>query len=211
MCVLLHLLHAMDALSPACSSLVASLVPACMRLLPSCAPSSLQLRAGRYKSIQDWRADIQLIWDNARKYNGENHPVSSQAAKLEAAVDRRMEDAIEIAKANLSAEARGEPRPRKQNSTKPPRSADLGALLSSQLRSSDSDSMDEPGAVQRVSPSCVGGGAAAAVLCASWRACVRTLSSSAPQRSPHAGCSLQRLSELPANPWLLLFLRAAVS
>jgi hypothetical protein len=99
--------------------------------------------------MQEWRADIQLIWDNARKYNGENHPVTNQAAKLEAAVDRRMENAVEIAKANMSAEARGEPRPRKSMQ---PRNAELNVLLSGQLGSSDSDSMDEPAA----------GGAAAA-------------------------------------------------
>lgn len=190
-----HLLHAMPC--PLHAQAVVSLILACMRLLPSCAPSSLQLRAGRYNGIQDWRADIQLIWDNARKYNGENHPVSSQAAKLEAAVDRRMEDAIEIAKANLSAEARGEPRPRKQNSTKPPRSTDLGAMLSSQLRSSDSDSMDEPAAVQRVSPSC-GWWCSSSLVRFMESMCAYVVFQ--PQRSPHAGCSLQILSELPAYP-----------
>lgn len=91
--------------------------------------------------MQEWRADIQTIWDNARKYNGEGHPVTMQAAKLEAAVDRRMDDAVEIAKANMAAEAKGEPRPRKSNK---PRSTELNALLSSQPGTSDSDSMDEP-------------------------------------------------------------------
>jgi hypothetical protein len=93
--------------------------------------------------MQEWRADIQLIWDNARKYNGENHPVTNQAAKLEAAVERRMENAVEIAKANMSAEARGEPRPRKSIQ---PRNVELNVLHSGQLGSSDSDSMDEPAA-----------------------------------------------------------------
>lgn len=52
-------------------------------VLPLHAP---QLRAGEYKNLQEWRADIQLIWDNARQYNGEQHPVTIQAIKLQGQV-----------------------------------------------------------------------------------------------------------------------------
>lgn len=98
-----------------------------------------QLRSGHYKNMQEWRADVQLIWDNARKYNGENHPVTNQALKLQTAMERRLEDALQQAKAGLQADARGEPQPRKP--FKPRSNTEQNALASSMPASSESDSM----------------------------------------------------------------------
>ena len=52
--------------------------------------------------MQEWQADLQLIWDNARKYNGDNHPVSQQALKLQTAVEKRMEEVMNQARINLA-------------------------------------------------------------------------------------------------------------
>jgi hypothetical protein len=91
--------------------------------------------------MQEWRDDIQLIWDNAIKYNGEGHVVSNQALKLQQAVERRFDVAVEQAKAAMAAEARGEPRPRKSHK---PRTTELMALTGgAAAASSDSDSLDE--------------------------------------------------------------------
>lgn len=99
--------------------------------------SVAQLRAGQYSSMQEWRDDVQLIFDNARKYNGDAHPVSQQALKLQAALERRMDDAKEMAERNLQAAVRGEPRPRK--SVKPRTNAEVLATDSSLPASSDSE------------------------------------------------------------------------
>lgn len=131
----------------------------------------LQLRAGKYKTVQEWRADIQLIWDNARKYNGEHHPVSIQASKLQVQMDKRWQDAVETAKLNMTADARGDPRPRK---TTKPRTAELQSLASSQPGSSESDSMDEPG---------VPAGAAAAAAAAAGRVSALGLQTGAVQKT----------------------------
>lgn len=109
---------------------------------------ALQLRSGHYKSMAEWRAELQLIWDNARKYNGDNHPVTNQALKLQTAMERRLEDEQQVAKANMQAEAKGEPRPRKASKA---RNTELNALLGSQPASSDSDSLEEAPAAPRVS------------------------------------------------------------
>jgi bromodomain-containing factor 1 len=108
-------------------------------LLPALCP---QLKAGKYKTMQQWRDDVQLIWDNAIKYNGEGHVVSNQALKLQQAVERRYDAAVEAAKQAMAAEARGEPRPRKSHK---PRTTELQALIGgAPAASSDSDSLDEP-------------------------------------------------------------------
>jgi hypothetical protein len=60
-------------------------------------------RAGAYRSMDEWRTDIKRIWDNCRKYNGDEHPVTRMAEKLEAAMERRMEEAIAGATRELSA------------------------------------------------------------------------------------------------------------
>lgn len=90
----------------------------------------------------EWRADIQLIWDNAKKYNGENHPITLLASKLAGQMEKRWQDAVAIAKVNMTADERGDPRPRKGSKQ---RTTELQSLLSSQPGSSESDSMlDEP-------------------------------------------------------------------
>ncbi|WIA13302.1 hypothetical protein OEZ85_006886 [Tetradesmus obliquus] len=61
-----------------------------------------KVRAGAYKTMDEWRADIKRIWDNCRKYNGEEHPVTRCAEKLEAAMERRMEEAVAGAARELS-------------------------------------------------------------------------------------------------------------
>jgi hypothetical protein len=61
-----------------------------------------KVRAGAYKSMDEWRADIKRIWDNCRKYNGDDHPVTRCAEKLEAAMERRMEEAVSGAARELS-------------------------------------------------------------------------------------------------------------
>jgi hypothetical protein len=53
--------------------------------------------------MDEWRTDIKRIWDNARKYNGDDHPVTRMAEKLESAMERRMEEAEVGARRELSA------------------------------------------------------------------------------------------------------------
>lgn len=48
-----------------------------------------------------WKADMALIWFNCKKYNGEMHPYSRLAEKLSDAMDRRMEEAVRAATAEL--------------------------------------------------------------------------------------------------------------
>ncbi|KAF6261191.1 hypothetical protein COO60DRAFT_1699907 [Scenedesmus sp. NREL 46B-D3] len=62
-----------------------------------------KVRAGLYNSMDEWRADIKRIWENCRKYNGEDHPVTRCAEKLEAAMERRMEEAVAGAAREVSA------------------------------------------------------------------------------------------------------------
>ena len=50
-----------------------------------------QLRGGRYRSTQEWHADLALIWQNALTYNGEDHKVTKQALKLQSVVQQRMD------------------------------------------------------------------------------------------------------------------------
>ncbi|KAF6250698.1 Bromodomain-containing protein [Scenedesmus sp. NREL 46B-D3] len=61
-----------------------------------------KVRAGVYRSMDEWRADMKLIWDNCRKYNGENHPLAFSAKKMEAVMERRMEEAVAEAARELS-------------------------------------------------------------------------------------------------------------
>ncbi|KAF6265777.1 Bromodomain-containing protein [Scenedesmus sp. NREL 46B-D3] len=53
-----------------------------------------KVRAGAYTPMDEWRTDMKLIWDNCRTYNGEDHPFTRRAEKLEAAMQRRMEEAL---------------------------------------------------------------------------------------------------------------------
>ncbi|KAF6263936.1 hypothetical protein COO60DRAFT_1457906 [Scenedesmus sp. NREL 46B-D3] len=62
-----------------------------------------EVRAGAYASMDEWRADMQLIWDNCRKYNGDNHNITRSAEKMEAFMERRMEEAIAGAARELAA------------------------------------------------------------------------------------------------------------
>jgi hypothetical protein len=100
----------------------------------------VQLRAGKYNSVQEWRDDIQLIWDNAKKYNGEDHHITNLAMKLASMVEKRWPDAVTTAKENMTREI-ADPRPRKSSK---PRTTELQGLQGSQPASSESDSMDEP-------------------------------------------------------------------
>ncbi|KAF6263673.1 Bromodomain-containing protein [Scenedesmus sp. NREL 46B-D3] len=61
-----------------------------------------KVRAGACTPMDEWRADMQLIWDDCRTYNGENHLLTRWAVKLEAAMERRMEEAIAAATRELS-------------------------------------------------------------------------------------------------------------
>lgn len=104
----------------------------------------MQVRSGAYQNMDEWRADMQLIWDNSRAYNGPEHPVTKQADKLAAALERRMSEAIEYAKAAVAAQDRGEPKPRtKAGAVGKGRSAELAALLGGSPFVTDSDSGDE--------------------------------------------------------------------
>lgn len=60
------------------------------------------MRSGAYASMDAWKADVGLIWANCRKYNGEAHPVSKLAEKLEAAMERRMDEAVAAATRELA-------------------------------------------------------------------------------------------------------------
>ncbi|KAF6265247.1 hypothetical protein COO60DRAFT_1623919 [Scenedesmus sp. NREL 46B-D3] len=62
-----------------------------------------KVRAGAYASMDEWRADMQLILDNCRKYNGEHHTLTGWAEKLEATMERRMEEAVAAAAREVSA------------------------------------------------------------------------------------------------------------
>lgn len=61
-----------------------------------------KLRAGAYPTMDAWKRDVALIWSNCRKYNGEAHPVSKMAEKLEAAMERRMDEAVAAATQQLA-------------------------------------------------------------------------------------------------------------
>jgi hypothetical protein len=76
----------------------------------------------------------QRIWDNARTFNGDGHPVTICAEKLEAAMERRMEEAVAAAAQELTLQQRA---PRR--STAKPRLAGKGAAGGSKPR--------EPGGV----------------------------------------------------------------
>ncbi|WVQ76401.1 hypothetical protein IAR50_006067 [Cryptococcus sp. DSM 104548] len=45
---------------------------------------------GRYGSVAEVVADVRRIWENSRKFNGANHPVSLSATKLEEAFERSL-------------------------------------------------------------------------------------------------------------------------
>lgn len=106
---------------------------------------TLQLRADQYRTMQEWRADLDLIWENSATYNGAQHTITKQALKLQAIVDTRMEAAMEVARANLKAQAAsgGEAPPKGgSKKSKRPRSMELTALLGVPV-SSDTDSLDD--------------------------------------------------------------------
>jgi hypothetical protein len=52
-----------------------------------------KLRAGAYSSMAEWYADVKRIWDNCRKYNGKDSHYTLCAEKLEAAVERHLNEA----------------------------------------------------------------------------------------------------------------------
>lgn len=106
----------------------------------ACRCAAVQLRAGKYNSVQEWRDDIQRIWDNAKKYNGENHHITNLAVKLALQMEKRWPDAVTTAKENMTRDL-ADPRPRKSSK---PRTTELQGLQGSQPASSESDSMDEP-------------------------------------------------------------------
>jgi hypothetical protein len=57
-----------------------------------------KVRTGAYRSLAEWRADMQRIWDNARTFNeDEDHPITRKADKMEAVMERRMEEAVAAA------------------------------------------------------------------------------------------------------------------
>ncbi|KAF6251400.1 Bromodomain-containing protein [Scenedesmus sp. NREL 46B-D3] len=62
-----------------------------------------KVRAGAYASMDEWHSDMQLIWDNCRKYNGDNHDITRSAEKMKTFMERRMEEAIAGAARELSA------------------------------------------------------------------------------------------------------------
>ncbi|KAF6253924.1 hypothetical protein COO60DRAFT_370215 [Scenedesmus sp. NREL 46B-D3] len=62
-----------------------------------------KVHTGAYKSMDEWRADMKLIWENCRTYNGTTHVITRRAEKLEAAMERRMEEAVTGAARELSA------------------------------------------------------------------------------------------------------------
>ncbi|ODN97046.1 hypothetical protein I350_08025 [Cryptococcus amylolentus CBS 6273] len=45
---------------------------------------------GRYGSVAEVAEDVRRIWENSRKFNGANHPVSLSATKLEEAFERSL-------------------------------------------------------------------------------------------------------------------------
>jgi hypothetical protein len=62
-----------------------------------------KVRAGAYSCMAEWHADMQRIWDNCRTYNPKGDPVILCADKLEALMQRRMEEAVAAAARELSA------------------------------------------------------------------------------------------------------------
>jgi hypothetical protein len=62
--------------------------------------------AGAYSSMDEWRADMQRIWDNARLFNPPEHHVTVCAEKLEANMERRMEEAVAAAAQDLALQQR---------------------------------------------------------------------------------------------------------
>eukprot|EP00775_Hariotina_reticulata_P013459 gene13459-13585_t len=62
-----------------------------------------KVRGGAYDNIEEWRADVQRIWDNCRKFNGEDHFVTRQAEKLQQHFERRMGEAQAAAARDLAA------------------------------------------------------------------------------------------------------------
>lgn len=63
-----------------------------------------KVRSGAYSSMHEWRADMALIWSNCRKYNGDVHHFTKMAEKLEAAMERRMDEAVAGATRELAAQ-----------------------------------------------------------------------------------------------------------
>ena len=48
------------------------------------------LEQGRYNSVNEIRHDLQLIWDNCRRYNPPTHPLCHDCAELEALMNKRL-------------------------------------------------------------------------------------------------------------------------
>jgi hypothetical protein len=62
-----------------------------------------KVRNGAYNNIEEWKTDVQRIWDNCRKFNGEDHFVTKQAEKLQQHFERRMGEAQAAAARDLAA------------------------------------------------------------------------------------------------------------
>jgi hypothetical protein len=56
--------------------------------------------------MDEWRADMQRIWDNARLFNPPEHHVTICAEKLGANMERRMEEAVAAAAQDLALQQR---------------------------------------------------------------------------------------------------------
>jgi hypothetical protein len=67
--------------------------------------------------MAEYRADMRLIWDNCRKYNGPEHHITKLADKLAAAFERRMDEAYAAARQALAAVDRSDgPKSRRHGS-----------------------------------------------------------------------------------------------
>jgi hypothetical protein len=52
-----------------------------------------KLRAGAYRSMAEWYADVKRIWDNCRTHNGNDSHYTLCAEKLEATMERHLNEA----------------------------------------------------------------------------------------------------------------------
>lgn len=48
-----------------------------------------KLQSGEYSTLEDFQYDMQLIWDNAVKYNGASHEVARLGMQLKAVFDKK--------------------------------------------------------------------------------------------------------------------------
>ena len=61
-----------------------------------------RLEGGFYGSVEAWRADVDLVWSNAMRFNEPTNDVHECAKKLAQAFDRMMRQVMGVAPARVS-------------------------------------------------------------------------------------------------------------